>query len=123
MGPDIVFPAAGFMAMAIEAIRQKTEALVILDGKPRLKSPTYRLRNLTFSRALVLEERKDHKIMLTLSPRTGTGNTWHSYKVSSLTDDVWHEHSRGLISIEEGVEKRKEPLANPRISFTLSIGK
>ncbi|KAJ5997672.1 beta-ketoacyl synthase domain-containing protein [Penicillium canescens] len=105
MGPDIVFPAAGFVSMAIEAIRQKTEALNILDGKPGPKVPSYRLRNLTFNRALVLEERKPCKVMLTLTPRSGSGTAWHDYKVSSLVDGVWRENSAGLIQVTNQVER------------------
>lgn len=111
MGTDIIFPASGFISMAVEAIRQKSQALVILEGKPEIKSPAYRVRDMTFSRALVLEEKKEHKVMLTLVPKTGHGGTWHSYKVSSLVGDVWQENSRGLIKIEEGVEERKLPFA------------
>lgn len=111
MGTDIIFPAAGFLAMAIEAMRQKTHALTVLDGKPEIKSPSYRLRNLTFSRALVLEERKEHKVMLTLAPKTGSGNTWHSYRVSSMVGGSWQENSRGLIKVEEQAEKgRPSPI-------------
>lgn len=105
MGPDIVFPAAGFVSMAIEAIRQKTEALNILDEKPGPKVPSYRLRNLTFNRALVLEERKPCKVMLTLTPRSGSGTAWHDYKVSSLVEGVWRENSAGLIQVTNQVER------------------
>ncbi|KUI58108.1 Lovastatin diketide synthase LovF [Cytospora mali] len=106
MGTDIIFPASGFISMAVEAIRQKSKAPTILEGKPENKSSAYRVRNMTFSRALVLEEKKEQKFMLTLVPKTGNGNTWHSYKVSSLVGDVWQENSRGLIKIEEGEEER-----------------
>jgi hypothetical protein len=96
--------------MAIEAISQKMHALTILEGKPELTSPTYKLRNLTFSKALVLEEREEHKTMLTLTPKTGSGNTsWHSYKISSMVQDVWQENSRGLIKVEEEGMPKGEP--------------
>ena len=105
MGPEIVFPAAGFMAMAVEAMSQSNQALGFNEGKGRVERPRYRLRNVTFPKALVLEENdKDHKIMLTLAPRPGAKDSWHEFKVSSLTDGTWSEHSRGLVCIEEDVD-------------------
>ncbi|KAK8066218.1 Fumagillin dodecapentaenoate synthase [Apiospora hydei] len=73
MGTDIIFPAAGFVAMAVEGVRQKTQAMAMLEERPSANSLTYRLRNMTFSRALVLEENTEHKVMLTLTPKTGSG--------------------------------------------------
>ena len=115
MGPEIVFPAAGFMAMAIEAITQCTEALAITEDRGRPTKPVYRLRNVTFPKALVLEEkREDHRVMTTLVPWAGMKDSWHEFKVFSLTDDVWSEHSRGLVRIDEetvsDVPKVPEPL-------------
>ena len=109
MGTDIIFPAAGFVAMAIEGIRQKTHAMAILEERPSVKPLTYRLRDMTFSRALVLEGNVEHKVMLALTPKTGSGDTWHSYKVLSLAGDVWQEHSRGLIKAEDFREESKSP--------------
>ncbi|KAL6716017.1 hypothetical protein ACLMJK_006979 [Lecanora helva] len=101
MGPEIVFPAAGFMAMAVEAIHQVSEALSQLESKNSIKCPQYRLRDVTFNKALVLEEGEDHKIMLTLAPAPGGRNEWHEFVVSSLNDNSWKENSRGLIRVEE----------------------
>lgn len=39
MGPEIVFPAAGFMAMAVEAIYQSNEARSQLEGKNPIENP------------------------------------------------------------------------------------
>ena len=104
MGPEIVFPAAGFMAMAVEAIYQSNEALSKLEGKNLIENPQYRLRNVTFNKALVMEEGKDHKIMLTLAPVPGGRNDWHEFVISSLNDSAWQENSRGLVRTEEEVE-------------------
>ena len=114
MGPEIVFPAAGFMAMAVEAIYQSNEARSQLEGKNPIENPQYRLRNVTFDKALVLEEGEDHKIMLTLAPVPGGRNDWHEFVISSLNDRVWQENSRGLVRIEEEVEiKASEATLKP----------
>ena len=114
MGPEIVFPAAGFMAMAVEAIYQSSEARSQLEGKSPIENPQYRLRNVTFDKALVLEEGEDHKIMLTLAPVPGGRNDWHEFVISSLNDSVWQENSRGLARIEEEIEiKASEATLKP----------
>ena len=118
MGPEIVFPAAAFIAMGVEAMAQVSQALHHLEGKALPKSPRYRVRNSTFPKALVLEEEKPTKIMLSLSARPGSKDTWHEFKVFSLTEDAWAEHCRGLVRIEEDTHKKAPagalaPLRNP----------
>lgn len=106
MGHEIVFPAAGFIAMGIEAMYQVSTALSELEGRKTIVRPCYKLRNLTFPKALVLEEGEKHRLMLTISPRSGLKSNWYDYKVFSLKEDIWNEHSRGLITVEEAtVEK------------------
>ena len=114
MGPEIVFPAAGFMAMAVEAIYQSNEALAQLESKTPIEHPRYRLRNVTFDKALVLEEGEEHKIMLTLTPVPGGKSDWHEFVVSSLIDGAWKENSRGLVRVEENIElKASEATLRP----------
>ena len=104
MGPEIVFPAAGFMAMAVEAIYQSNKALTRLECKPPIKRPRYRFRDVTFNKALVLEEGEEHKIMLNLNSFPGGSRSdWHEFMVSSLIQDIWKENSRGLIRVEEEI--------------------
>ena len=117
MGPEIVFPAAGFMAMAVEAIHQCNEALTQIEGKKPIDCPRYRLRDVTFNRALVLEEGEEHKIMLALNPVPGGKSDWHEFAISSLIEGVWKENSRGLVRVEEEVESKAseatlKPLTN-----------
>jgi hypothetical protein len=107
MGPEIVFPAAAFMAMGVEAMSQVSQALNLLEGKPMPKPPRYRVRNSTFPKALVLEEGKKKYIMLSLAARPGIKDSWHEFKVSSLADGIWAEKCRGLVRIEEDDRKGK----------------
>ncbi|KAJ6443718.1 Polyketide synthase [Purpureocillium lavendulum] len=102
MGSDIVFPAAGFIAMAMEAIRQSTEGQRTLENKVFPIEYHYKLRDINFSRALVLEDSdKAAKVMLALNPRAGTKDSWHEFKASSQVEDTWLENCRGLVKIEE----------------------
>ena len=108
MGPDIVFPAAAYLAMAVEAIFQTSQSLNVLQGESQNKRTRYRLRDVMFIKALVLQDGDvEHKIMLTLTPHQGTKALWHEFKISSLSDDIWTEHCHGLISLEEHTEEGK----------------
>ncbi|PNY20705.1 Polyketide synthase [Tolypocladium capitatum] len=121
MGPDIVFPAAGYIAMAMEAIRQSTEGLRALENKVLPTKYHYKLRDITFPRALVLEDSdKAAKVMLALNPRAGTKDSWHEFKISSQVEDAWFENCRGLVKIEETTTEASttsegtiEPLIDP----------
>lgn len=101
MGPDIIFPAAGFIAMAIEGIHQITEALSSKDKATIFTNKGFRLRNSTFPRAMVLEEGKKLTVMLTMARAPGVGNPWHDFRVRSKVADVWNEHCKGSIRVEE----------------------
>lgn len=86
--------------MGIEGMRQIAEAQAAQQQVPAPLSPRYRIRNSTFPRALVLEEGKPSSIMTTMAKAPGTNNPWYEFKVLSKNADVWSEHSRGLIRIE-----------------------
>lgn len=101
MGHEIVFPAAGYIAMAMEAMYQTSHAIETNHGTKVIGRNCYRLRDVVFPKALVLEaDGKEHKIMLTLTPRSGFKNSWHEFKICSLTEGVWSEHSSGLVRLE-----------------------
>lgn len=102
-----MFPAAAYIAMAVEAVSQRNEALCLLEEKKRFTQPCYKLRDLSFAKALVLEKGKDQKIMLTLAPHPGPKDLWFDYHVLSLTEGVWNEHSRGLVRLEEDSKRSK----------------
>jgi hypothetical protein len=106
MGQDIVFPAAGFIAMAVEALYQAREATDPIDESILAEKYQYKLRNSTFPKALVLQENgPGTKVMLTLAQQK---DSWHEFTVSSLSGETWSEHSRGLIRLEEATRSGKE---------------
>ncbi|KAM0794183.1 hypothetical protein BDR22DRAFT_827160 [Usnea florida] len=103
IGDDIVFPTIDFMAIAIKAISQTSQALSILEGEPKPGQARYRLRDVTFPKALVLDDNSDdRKIILSLNKVTS--GSWYEFKVTSLTGDAWLENSRGLVRVENEVE-------------------
>lgn len=100
MGSDVLFPASGYIAMAIEALyqcRQNTNPIEEVTSADKLR---YRLRNINFDKALVLEESNEAKIMLTLAAHPGTSDSWHNFKVSSSRDDIISDHCHGMIRLE-----------------------
>jgi hypothetical protein len=100
LGQEIVFPAAAFIAMGVEALYQAHQATNFIEWSTFIDKYRYRLRNVTFSKALVLQEKGvGHKIMVTLASHQ---DSWYEFKISSLTTEgTWIEHSRGLVCLEE----------------------
>jgi acyl transferase domain-containing protein len=100
MGHDIVFPAAGYISMAVEAVYQTSVNTLFSKDNKIPENYRFRIRNVKCPRALVLDENNEHKVMLALAPILGSKDAWYEFKVSSLADEIWNEHSTGLIRIE-----------------------
>ncbi|KAI5862010.1 reducing type I polyketide synthase [Durotheca rogersii] len=98
IGEQVVFPGAGYVAMAIEAIYQATCMTTWADGVP--EKYQFRLRDVKFFRALVLDDSYDPKVMLSLQPAAASVGPWHQFKVSSILNEAWSDHASGLIRIE-----------------------
>ncbi|KAF2158340.1 hypothetical protein M409DRAFT_71690 [Zasmidium cellare ATCC 36951] len=97
---QIVFPAAGYLAMALEAMRR--QAAFKTDGQSKTVLG-YSFSNCSFSRALVLSENDtDREICLSLRPETHSARAsfqeWKEFRVFSIKSDAsWTEHCRGRI--------------------------
>lgn len=100
IGESVIFPASGYIAMAVEALFQRTKALGRISPDCGISEQTYQLRDVRFDRALSLDN-KDHdvKILLSLVEREST--KWHEFRISSIGPDREsdQEHCRGLVSI------------------------
>ncbi|KAM3558509.1 hypothetical protein ARSEF4850_004574 [Beauveria asiatica] len=98
---QIVFPGAGFITMAVQAMRQHMHAT-----SPLVKVHSLLLRNVSISRALVLPaDGPDVEITLTLRPESHTAKNsstvWSEFRIFTVTpDSVWTEHCRGLVHAE-----------------------
>ncbi|KAI3391820.1 hypothetical protein diail_6766, partial [Diaporthe ilicicola] len=106
IGTDILFPASGYIAMAVEAMFQRARALPMVPFSEieNVSEASYRLRDIRLLRALVVEESTDHNVYLFLSPADGQKDSWFRFMISSLKDDVWSEHCSGLVRIIPAVE-------------------
>ena len=98
LGDDIVFPAAGFVAMAIEGLCQ------VLDIE-RLQRPRISLRNFNIIKALPISSDEDNagaEIFTTLRPLRISGTTqsdrWHDFEVSTYDDCKYTIHATGIVS-------------------------
>ena len=112
LGEDIVFPAAGFIAMAIEGLCQ------VMDIG-RLQRPKISLRNFNVIKALPISSDQDDKgaeIFTTLRPLRISGatqsNKWHDFEVSTYDDSKYTIHATGIVSAT-----LREPKFPPRISL------
>ncbi|KAL6710125.1 hypothetical protein ACN47E_009916 [Coniothyrium glycines] len=103
---DILFPACGYICMAIEACRQ----MVVMASSfflPHSSSiaEEYRLRQINISRALVVPD-TDEGIETCFSMRcksndgTAGSEAWHEFSIFSYTvEGGWAENCRGLVSV------------------------
>ncbi|KAI1381948.1 putative polyketide synthase [Hypoxylon crocopeplum] len=104
LGESVIFPAAGYIAMAIEAIYQKSKATGRVAEEVAINQLTYKLRNVSFPRMLTLDDHVGAKILLSLEPCTSTKESWHEFTISSIAKDgsgTIEEHCQGLVSIGE----------------------
>ncbi|ETS75485.1 hypothetical protein PFICI_12429 [Pestalotiopsis fici W106-1] len=118
LGSQVVFPGAAYMTMAIEAMYQTA-----MMTKWRQEPPAefrYRLRDVKFLRALVLDENAESRITLTLFPRHGGSiRSWFEFKVCSFNESLSTEHCVGQICVEteyqvaKSLGEAKNPLDLP----------
>lgn len=108
LGDSIVYPAAAYIAMAIEAIYQKSRATGRLPEETSINQVTYKLRNVTFPRMLTLDNNIGIKILLSLEPCSHSNDSWHDFVISSIAKDgsgIHEEHCHGLVRIGDHVKQ------------------
>ena len=108
---NIVYPAAGYIAMAIEAALQRSRL------KDLAVTPSgYKLRDISFGKMLIVpDDARGVETMFTLRPYNRSSrkssDLWDEFRVFSYsTNEGWNEHCRGLICVQyekpsSGVEK------------------
>ncbi|KAJ5021191.1 hypothetical protein J3E71DRAFT_186571 [Bipolaris maydis] len=102
---SVVFPAAGFIAMAIEAAAQRSKE------RFAKKISGYQLREVNIGTALLLPEQESVETILTLKPIRDSSkrhsDTWSEFHIYSVTNDNhWTEHCHGLIYVQH--QKQQE---------------
>jgi acyl transferase domain-containing protein/NADPH:quinone reductase-like Zn-dependent oxidoreductase len=108
LGGEVVFPAAGYFAMAIEALTQLNE----LSSTP-VGIHNYVLRDVSIQKALVVPDGDDGiEVLLGLNPSM-YGSGWWDFAVSSIDDEgVKKEHMAGTVGINNK-PRRLTPKAVP----------
>ena len=97
---DIVFPAAGYITMAGEAIRQ----IVNLDD--------FTLRQVVIKAALVFQDPNGLEVITSLRPvrlTTVLDSIWYDFSISSYNGTTWTKHCTG--QVRPGSESKMEPRA------------
>ena len=97
---SIVFPAAGYMVMAVEAVSR-----VFL---PLPASPSFSFRSVHFLNALVISSDSNAMTELITDVRacklsqTTDSKTWYHFEISSVTSGEATRHATGLVCISPG---------------------
>ncbi|KAH6855501.1 hypothetical protein B0I37DRAFT_423972 [Chaetomium sp. MPI-CAGE-AT-0009] len=117
MGSDVLMPAAGYVAMALEAMYQMHCSLNPDIGPVLPSELAYRFRNVRFDRAFVLEPGKPIPVVMSLSPASG-GAGWHEFRVMTELDGTVRQHCRGMVRVQDPVDEPLTgadlaPLRNP----------
>ena len=106
---SIVFPGAGYVAMAMEAISQTLDTA-------RTNTSTFSLRNTNILAALVLAPETETEIFTTLRPKPLSSATkskeWLDFEIVSYKDGYSNLHATGSISL-----KSSQELALPMLPF------
>ena len=117
LGPSIVFPAAAYLAMAVEAMCQ-------VSGIQLHECPAVDIRNFNFLKALDFHPEQKPRIEIFTEMKqswvssTVASNRWWNFSVVSLTCNDTHAtvHAKGLVSLPE------ESLALTRRQIKLESG-
>ena len=102
LGNEVVFPAAGYLAMAIEAVSQ-------VAGVTKADRPSFDVRNVTIAKALQVpsdgnSDGNSDGIEVFTSLQSASGSTdakkWYDFSITSFDNGKSNNHAQGLISIE-----------------------
>lgn len=101
LGKDVVFPGAGYLAMAIEAVCQVTDITTVDE-------PSFALRQFSISKALQLSmdaNAEGVEVFTTLSPTKLSGSThskkWYDFAVMSYDNGKSVLHAQGMVSVDK----------------------
>lgn len=113
--PQVIFPAAGFITMAMEAAFQCHSE--ITDAPP---IAGYTFRNVSVSSTLEVPDMEVGTDVVLNMQKTDSNSqnisaNWYEFKISSLNieNDLWSEHCTGLVKIES-YENEHRKILNPK---------
>ncbi|KIA75675.1 putative polyketide synthase protein [Aspergillus ustus] len=99
MAGDPVFPAAGYLAMAIEGIFQARQSVNPLPDVESVSELQYVLRDVRFKRALALDGGRDTTVMLVFTDVSEGYTSWTGFRVLTVQDGSSVTHCDGSIRI------------------------
>ncbi|CAG8003769.1 unnamed protein product [Penicillium olsonii] len=97
---SIIFPAAGYLAMAIEAAKQ-----LMTDGDD---FETYVLQDIEIKSALVLSETSAVEVMTSFSKPSHQSHFYNFHIYSVAEDNKWTEHCTGMVGGQKSFGNSKE---------------
>lgn len=98
LGKELIFPCAGYIAMAGEAIRQTAG------------TEDYTIHNLTMKMPLVLKESEAAELVTSLRPERLTMTTdspWYEFTITAYQNGIWKKHCTG--KVRAGTVKKHVP--------------
>lgn len=106
---QIVFPAAAYIAVAGESIRQLTNG--------NMKS--YTVTDFSITSALILKRDQKLKLRTTLRPTNVTSETvqWYAIHITSFAGSHWTEHCVGKISPRDAPDSDDLDVPPPRVNL------
>lgn len=97
LNEEIVFPGAGYIAMAIEALSQ-------IHSDSTIKHHVLVIRQVRLLNALILSPKGNAEIFTELKRQqlseTSVSNTWWSFEISSYVNEMSTMHANGIIAFE-----------------------
>lgn len=102
---SIIFPASGYMAMAVEAVKQLIQlqkSKTITTGAPD-SVRNFVFKDVKFIKAISIPEDShdaDIELQLTLSPSKEVTGRWLDFRVLMFSNDAWDEACNGLVSYD-----------------------
>lgn len=99
---SVVFPATGYLSMALEASSQYNH----MRNIPSASISRFKFRSIKIARPMMLSEDHTTEISFTMRPQEATRDHWMEFAVSSWTQEGgWTEHCQGLASIDRNDTK------------------
>jgi acyl transferase domain-containing protein len=100
VGDSTVFPAAGYIALALEAITQAQ------GSSMATKADVYTLRDVNISSAMLLQEGSDTELILDLHAVVGQQNAY-KFVISTVSNGTWREHATGSVQLGDDSDTSK----------------
>jgi acyl transferase domain-containing protein len=108
MAGDPVFPAAGYLAMAIEAVYQARQSVNPIPDVAGVTDLQFVLRDVNFRRALALDSGKDTTVVLAFTEVSDDYTSWTGFRVLSIQEGTSVTHCDGRISVRQVAARGKQ---------------